>query len=1084
MFAVASDETQTPSQSTIISTRYRLPPQANAYSTSTTVFNVPTPHQALSTVVPPADDPALWNDQSAEHFSSLDADATLDPTLDPAYVAEVEAERVTAKRARVRVSTFQFFTLVTVSLDRCQINQLKKWLPDRDLYLAEFLRLEGRGDHPDICPGHTETSELHHASYRCVDCAGGHLLCQVCMVSTHRHNPLHEIERWTGTYFEKASLKSIGLRVLLGHPLDDSCPIPYPVNDFVVVHTNGIHEVAVDFCGCQQAKPHIVQLLRYHWFPASIDRPCTAATLAVLRHFQLLSFESKASAFEFYNSLKRLTENTGVSPPKDRYRLFMTMVREYRHLKMLKRAGRGHDPAGTVATKPGECAVLCPACPQPGINLKEGWKNASPEDRFLYRLFLAIDANFRLKRKKVSSYEADPGLSKGWAYFLPEVEYKSFLKAFDKLIVQERSTCSNHKAVDAERATKGLAATGVAAVDCARHDVKRPLAVADLIGGERYVTMDSVFFGSLKDIDLLEIVVSYDIVCQWSKHVWDRMAKYPHKMHINADDTTHFYFYIPKFHLPAHIMACQTIYSFNFNPSVGRTDGEGVERGWSHINPVATSTREMGPGSRRDTLDDHFGDWNWKKTSFMGASLLRKIEEAVVEGNDHRQLHDEFNAGLDPEITGRWRAELSTWEVRESNEKGPNPFERKFQVISQDAVRKKLALQESEDTKAGRAYALHEEISASQLITMGLDFEEKQRRLAVDRAALGQHATDKQKSKLQTQSNILRRKIDAWIAVQHLYMPALATIRTRDAEADDHDSDPTEDVSLYLPSALAHSSSHPRALPSSRLQAPVVPCDIRLREMEWELRNAQASDALAELRDGLRLRSYLYIDKDRFQRGQRHNTRSRGIIDRTEVKIAAAASKYRAARLAIEGLAPALDKVGWEDAYPLLAREDIRAMGEADPSVRVRPGPAQGRHRGSWIWTRLGDLEYKDDDLLQDDLRIEWCKGKARADRWQEEVRLLLEEMERVDRFFNHKAVEWESRTLVVCSAGRYDDRATAEGRRAYAYQQAATYSAMRRRAAHLWHHVPTFVAQGHGLLVPEDVQTAEKGDDDAEEEQ
>ncbi|KAF8059073.1 hypothetical protein FPV67DRAFT_1427056 [Lyophyllum atratum] len=205
---------------------------------------------------------------------------------------------------------------------------------------------------------------------------------------------------------------------------------------------------------------------------------------------------------------------------------------------MLKRAGRGHDPAGTVATKPGECAVLCPACPQPGINLKEGWKNASPEDRFLYRLFLAIDANFRLKRKKVSSYEADPGLSKGWAYFLPEVEYKSFLKAFDKLIVQE--------AVDAERATKGLAATGVAAVDCARHDVKRPLAVADLIGGERYVTMDSVFFGSLKDIDLLEIVVSYDIVCQWSKHVWDRMAKYPHKMHINADDTTHFYFYIPK----------------------------------------------------------------------------------------------------------------------------------------------------------------------------------------------------------------------------------------------------------------------------------------------------------------------------------------------------------------------------------------------------------------------------------------------------------------------------------------------------------------------------------------------------------
>ncbi|KAF8155970.1 hypothetical protein B0H34DRAFT_783611 [Crassisporium funariophilum] len=1030
MIAVPSDEPEGSSQSTIISTRYRLPPQASAYSTSTTVFSVPTEHHLPTTVVHPVDDPLLWNNKPAANFSSLD----VDPTLDPAYVAEVEAERVTAKH--------------------------------RDLYLAEFLRLEGRGDHPDVCPRHRHTGELHHASYRCIDCSGGELLCQGCMVSTHMYNPLHQIEVWTGVYFKKATLKSIGLRVSLGHPFDNSCPIPHSVNDFVVVHTNGVHEVAVDFCSCQQAKPHILQLL---------------PTLAVLRQFQILSFESKASAFEFYNSLKRLTENTGVSPPKDRYRSFMTMVREYRHLKMLKRAGRGHDPAGTVATKPGECAVLCPACPQPGINLKDGWKNASPEDQFLYRLFLAIDANFRLKRKKVSSYEADPGLSKGWAYFLPEDEYKSFLKAFDKLVIQERSTCSNHKAVDAERATKGLAATGVAAVDCARHDVKRPLAVADLIAGERYVTMDSVFFGSLKDIDLLEIVVSYDIVCQWSKHVWDRMAKYPHKMHINTDDTTQFYFYIPKFHLPAHIMACQSIFSFNFNRSVGRTDGEGVERGWSHINPVATSTREMGPGSRRDTLDDHFGDWNWKKTSFMGASLLRKIQEAVVEANEHRQLHDEFDAGLDPKITDRWRAELSAWEVRESNNKEPNPFERKFQVISQDAVRKKLAVQESEDTRAGRAYALHEEVSASQLIIMGLDFEEKQRRLSVDRAALGQHATDKQKSKLQTQSNILRRKIDAWIAVQHLYMPALATIRTRDAEADDHDSDPTEDVSLYLPSALAHTPSHPRALPLSCLEVPVVPCDVRLREMEWELRNAQASDALAELRDGLRLRSYLYIDKDRFQRGQRHNTRSRGIIDRTVVKIAAAASKYRAARLAIKGLAPVLDKVGWEDAYPLLASEDIRAMGEADPSVHVRRGPAQGRHRGSWIWTRLGDLEYMDDDLLQDDLRMEWCKGKARADRWQEEVRLLLEEMERVDRFFNYKAAEWGRHGLAVCSSGTYDDRATAEGRRAYAAEQAAMYSAMRRRAAHLWLHVPTFVALGYGLIVPEDVETAEKGDDDAE---
>jgi hypothetical protein len=61
---------------------------------------------------------------------------------------------------------------------------------------------------------------------------------------------------------------------------------------------------------------------------------------------------------------------------KDRYDEFLRMIREWRHLKMLKRAGRGHDPAGVLATTEGECAVLCPACPQPGKNLPDNWQNA------------------------------------------------------------------------------------------------------------------------------------------------------------------------------------------------------------------------------------------------------------------------------------------------------------------------------------------------------------------------------------------------------------------------------------------------------------------------------------------------------------------------------------------------------------------------------------------------------------------------------------------------------------------------------------------------------------------------------------
>ncbi|KAJ7432839.1 hypothetical protein B0H11DRAFT_1759639 [Mycena galericulata] len=48
--------------------------------------------------------------------------------------------------------------------------------------------------------------------------------------------------------------------------------------------------------------------------------------------------------------------------------------REWQHLVMLKRGGRGNNGARRVAEMMlGELAVMCPACPQPGVNLPEDW---------------------------------------------------------------------------------------------------------------------------------------------------------------------------------------------------------------------------------------------------------------------------------------------------------------------------------------------------------------------------------------------------------------------------------------------------------------------------------------------------------------------------------------------------------------------------------------------------------------------------------------------------------------------------------------------------------------------------------------
>ena len=87
---------------------------------------------------------------------------------------------------------------------------------------------------------------------------------------------------------------------------------------------------------------------------------------------------------------------------------------------------------------------------------------------------------------------------------------------------------------------------------------------------------------------------------------------------------------------------------------------------------------------------------------------------------------------------------------------------------------------------------------------------------------------------------------------------------------------------------------------------------------------------------------------------------------------------------------------------------------------------------------------------MNTDLRIEFCKSKARADRWHEEVELLREEMDRTRRFFETRSSEWSA----LAYSHPHDspgDNAEAEGRRAYALGQAAQFQSMHECCTSLW---------------------------------
>lgn len=45
---------------------------------------------------------------------------------------------------------------------------------------------------------------------------------------------------------------------------------------------------------------------------------------------------------------------------------------------------------------------------------------------------------------------------------------------------------------------------------------------------------------------------------------------------------------------------------------------EGIERIWSALGLIGGSTKEMGPGARQETIEDHIGHWNWCKVAGMG----------------------------------------------------------------------------------------------------------------------------------------------------------------------------------------------------------------------------------------------------------------------------------------------------------------------------------------------------------------------------------------------------------------------------------------------------------------------------------
>ncbi|KAK0492044.1 hypothetical protein EDD18DRAFT_1079972, partial [Armillaria luteobubalina] len=616
---------------------------------------------------------------------------------------------------------------------------------------------------------------------------------------------------------------------------------------------------------------------------------------------------------------------------------------------------------------------------------------------WLYRLFVAVDANFRLHRLNVSDELNDPSLNQGYAYFVEEQGFKAYLKEYGDIIPEEeKSTCNNHDAVKLanSRGGKGAAATGVGAVVCGRHDMKRPLSVGDLQKGERYLNMDYFILSMLTCDTPPDLVISYDIACQWHKNFFVRMGKYPAQLRLHQTKGNILYL-VPKFHLPAHILKCHNDFSFNFSAKVRQTDGEAPKRGWAATNALANSTKEMGPGSRRDTLDDHFGDYNWRKIIILASIICEKYKDAVAARAQHVAEFISYEDALWVEhstAVNQWRSMVLAWE---SDRTKLNPFSPTLRPVTENAVWLELAQEE----KTENSIEIRHDVSPSEFIAQGLQLEEAQACLINDIKELGAHSTDLQRTRIQQQANHISHKVDAWSKIQKVYMPKMSLLHARD---DDR----------CPPGVETHPTKIPLYLPSMALRLDAVdpsPKNTIIND-ERRLRLAQAHDTLAMLCDHLLLKSYLMIWRQRFSRGQRYGTRANTLMHRVETKISADAARYRRTYAALDVVSTYLHQHEWKkDLFPLRP-EDISGLNS-------------------------------NNNMRSEALRIEWCKSCAQAQRWQEECELLVEEIHRVKVTFQFYEKVWKDRA----------ERVDLSSARAYTLKQAALWQELEKSAAEQW---------------------------------
>ncbi|KAH9031510.1 hypothetical protein EDB85DRAFT_1865757, partial [Lactarius pseudohatsudake] len=891
--------------------------------------------------------------------------------------------------------------------------------------------------------------------WRCSDCFPALVLCKVCCQKSHRQLPFHRVQKWTGKYFMPSWLREVGVSLHLGHS-GDLCPIEsmdcneeecqdgsYDQDDtaadpgfgnskagrrdkegnpiMTVVDRSGVHEIGVSWCRCPEAAEHDIQLMMAGLFPATFRNPKTAFTFWVLEEFHLDNLECKTTPSQFFSRLRRLTSNEFPNTVPDRYRELLRLSRQWRVLTSRKRFGFGYQ--ADEEQKPGSMAIFCALCAQPGINLPEDWKEYENSKSLFMRGFI-MDGNFQAEHMKMRNPENDVPLSDGTGFMVSQTAYESHLKS--ALTLKQRSTCHDHRAVNNVNKHSGhLQSTGIGATACV-HGNFVPDSVVDFQKGEAQKNMDYSIFKALNfNMEGIEAaLISYDVMCQWSVHMMERVNG---SNYLKLPDNLELRLAIGLFHIHGHQDTCLARYSPSFIEGGRQIDGETIETLWAPLNEISRSTRGMSTSHRREVIDDHMNDSNWKKLIDIGKfnSLPVRYRRALSGAVLSAAAFESINSSASSESVEAW----STQEVQAQRERAQDVTAMDIYDIKMKRFPSRaeilLELTEKEiDTSGQKGHVAW--------LASGLRIREMQLSLQALVRKIGSVPTPDQQRDITLKCARLQEKVDIFQRQAANFINASANdeddswedTSTRetytgvefdgiDEEDDDQDAD---HILLHLPSHLGHNWCNTNAAED-------------LAKAELCLRQGQLNDSLHHIRISLGHKSYLFRNNVRPARTQRFKTRAWAGVHATESTLQHHAQVYMCARQAIVDLGASTFLL---DRYKVLTRQDL----SVETSIIAPQVRGQRNKSLPWFWTMDVRRDADVGEWMEDFYRVHWLRARAQKMRWIEELQCLQVEMGSTVRFFRHQERFWQTKQELI-------EPKSQPGHAAWAARQSAMWSSM-----------------------------------------